>query len=70
MVFLFNGGALKSIYEQHVLKSYLIDNIKIVDTSKAFDEGVLKNKYAQGWSLRKISRELGISRSLARRKIF
>lgn len=70
MVFLFNGGALKSLYELDVPKSYLVDIVNIIEHSKFIDTDVLKIKYAEGWSLRKISRELGISRSLARRKIF
>ena len=61
---------MKSIYEQHVLKAYLIDNIKIVDASKVFNEGVLKKDFLdKGLSLNKIAKKHRCSRGLIKKNL-
>jgi predicted transcriptional regulator len=59
-----------SLYEQNVLKTYLVDIVKLPDSEKPLDVGVLKKEYVEnGKSLRTLAKEFKRSRTTIRRKL-
>lgn len=68
--FLFYGGPSKSLYEQTVINSYIINTIKYSNGVRELDIDVIKKEYIKyGQSLRKLSKKFKRSRGSIRRRL-
>jgi len=70
VVFLFNGGPSRGLSEPFFLTSKVSDIVEFIYQNTCENQIVLTDLYVKkGWSLRGISKELGIHRSVVRTKL-